>query len=105
MSGPSRHNFRDIYGLLDAAGAVATVRTADDIANTAMRLLTDEAARAAAHRAAEGVLAAMGGALDKTVAALLPLLPAVEQQPAVVAAAPPERVTETADQGFRRAVS
>ncbi|MBY0225651.1 MAG: DUF374 domain-containing protein [Hyphomicrobium sp.] len=105
MSGPSRHNFNDIYGGLDAAGAVATVKAADDIARTASRLLTDEAARTAAHHAAEGALAAMGGALDKTVAALLPLLPAVEEKPAAVAIAPPERVPETADQGFRRAVS
>jgi 3-deoxy-D-manno-octulosonic-acid transferase len=105
ISGPSRHNFTDIYGGLDAAGAVATVKVADDIAGTASRLLTDEAARAAAHRAAEGALAVMGGALDKTVAALLPLLPAVEPQPAAVAIAPPERVPQTADQGFRRAVS
>jgi 3-deoxy-D-manno-octulosonic-acid transferase len=105
MSGPSRHNFSDIYRVLDAAGAVATVRTAEDIADTALRLLTDEAARKAAHRAAEGALAAMGGALDKTVEALLPLLPAVKQKPAPVAVPLPETVSETADAGFRRAVS
>jgi 3-deoxy-D-manno-octulosonic-acid transferase len=105
MSGPSRHNFSDIYGVLDAAGAVATVKAADDIAATALRLLTDEAEREAAHHAADGALAAMGGALDKTVEALLPLLPAMEQQPAPVAVPRPETVSETADQGFRRAVS
>lgn len=105
MSGPSRHNFKDIYGGLDAAGAVATVKAANDVAETALRLLMDEAARAAAHHAAEVALAAMGGALDKTVAALLELLPVVEQQRAAVALAPPERVPDPSDRGFRRAVS
>jgi hypothetical protein len=47
----------------------------------------------------------MGGALDKTVEALLPLLPAVKQKPAPVAVPLPETVSETADAGFRRAVS
>jgi hypothetical protein len=91
--------------VLDTAGAVATVKAADDIADTALRLLTDEAAREAAHRAADGALAAMGGALDKTVKALLPLLPSVDQHSVAGAVPMAEILSERADQGFRRAVS
>ncbi len=72
MSGPSRHNISDIYGGLEAAGAVSRVENANDIAVAAQRLLADELAREEAIVRAVSALEAMGGALDKTVAALLP---------------------------------
>ena len=109
MSGPSRHNFADIYGGLDAAGAVVGVTGATDLAESATRLITDEAARAAASRAGEAALVGMCGALETTVAALLPLLPGAPVTAAAplppVADAATDASVETSGQGLRRAVS
>ena len=104
ISGPSRHNFRDIYGALDAAGAVGNVNNADEIADAVSRLIADSTAREAAHRSGERALSEIGGALDKTVAALLPLLP----EAAAEAAAPSTAGVTDAEpvtQGMKRAFS
>jgi 3-deoxy-D-manno-octulosonic-acid transferase len=103
MSGPSTHNFTDIYGALRKAGAVADVVTAEDMAETALRLLTDEARRRSIRKSAHGVLGAMGGALAKSVAALLPLLPPAA--PRTVTPPPDDLARPEPEQGLRRAVS
>lgn len=105
ISGPGRHNFADIYKGLAKAGGVETVKSADELADAAFRLLTDETARRAAHGSAERALAVMGGALDTTVAALLPLLPAAAPPPPAATAIPPDALADTPVQGLRRAVS
>lgn len=110
MSGPSRHNFADIYGGLEGAGAVVGVTGANDLAEAATRLITDAAARSAACRAGEAALVGMSGALEQTVAALLPLLPVAPAAAALSAApagtdAEPEAREDAPVQGLRRAVS
>lgn len=105
LSGPSRDNFADIYRGLDQAAGVATVTDADDLAETAYGLLTDDARRTTAHQAAERVLIVQGGALEKTVAALLPLLPARHFEPTAVAPTPVETPANTSQSELRRAVS
>ena len=114
LSGPSRHNFSDIYSGLDAAGAVANVTGAADLAEAGIRLITDAAGRQAAHRAGESALAAMSGALEKTIAGLLPLLPELEapaavREPDIEPDLEQELASQSAVdgsvQGLRRAVS
>jgi 3-deoxy-D-manno-octulosonic-acid transferase len=114
MSGPSRHNFADIYGGLDAAGAVVGVTGAADLAEAAALLITDAAARTTAAHAGELALKSMSGALDQTVAALLPLLGgspapvvavAVADMGTAAEANAETPVAETPVQGLRRAVS
>jgi hypothetical protein len=55
--------------------------------------------------AGEKALAAMGGALEKTVRALLPLLPPPPPPRADVTKLPDGVPADTSDQGLRRAVS
>ncbi len=106
MTGPSRHNFADVYGVLDAAGAVAGVTGAEDLAETAFRLIADAGARDAAHRAGERALADLTGALDTTAAALVSLLPPMQADADAAAhgTKPPAQI-EAPVQGLRRAVS
>ena len=104
MSGPHRQNFAEIYGRLQNAGAVAQVNDSQELASGALRLLREGAARDVAQRAAEGVLQDMGGALEKSLAALLPLLP----PPSVPPAASGESAGMPSDapvEGLRRALS
>lgn len=82
MTGPSTHNFADIYGALRKAGGIADVTGVEDLTETAFLLLQDEARRRAMQAAAQRALADMGGALDKTVQALLALLPVPSRVPA-----------------------
>ncbi len=75
MTGPHWTNFQDCYrALLRHHGAVE-VRSAEELAATAARLLRDEAELARMREGAEAALASLSGALDRTVAALLAYLP------------------------------
>jgi 3-deoxy-D-manno-octulosonic-acid transferase len=76
MTGPSRTNFADSYGALLAAEGAMEVRTADEIAGCAAALLADPSALDQVRARATEALAALSGALERTVAALLALLPA-----------------------------
>jgi 3-deoxy-D-manno-octulosonic-acid transferase len=105
VSGPSRHNFADIYRSLVEASGVATITSADDLADTVFLLLTDEALQKTALRAANQVLTAQGGALEKTVAALLPLLPAMSTPSLASTDAPKVVAAEPLEQELRRAIS
>jgi len=75
LTGPSRFNFEDAYcALLDADGAVL-VSSARDIADAVTRLHEDPARLERVRLQASRALDAMAGALDRTLAALHPLLP------------------------------
>ncbi len=106
MSGTNTQNFADIYGALRKAGGVVDVATAGDIAETAFALLTDNGRRRKMKDNAKRAVEDMGGALNKTIAALLPLLPPAEAAESE-APAPPQTEPEQPDprQDLRRAVS
>lgn len=76
LTGPHWTNFRDFYRALIRHKAVREVSSAEDLAQAAVLLLTDERARDAARGGASSAIASLAGALDQTVAALLALLPA-----------------------------
>ena len=119
LSGKHTENFTDIYGALRKAAGVIDVSAAEDLAETAFRLLTDEAYRRKIKDNAKRALEDMGGALEKTIEALLPLLPPasiapprppVERQPDTAngptpEAADPDTAQTESRQGLRRAVS
>lgn len=75
LTGPSIRNFKDIYERLRASGAVLDVTDANDLADTVIRLLSDEAALTALRTKAAAAVNDMSGALDKTVDALVVMLP------------------------------
>jgi 3-deoxy-D-manno-octulosonic-acid transferase len=74
LTGPSQHNFRDIYEALTRAGGALTVVSAEEIAAHATRLLTHEQDASKLKERANAALSELGGALDKTLAALQPFL-------------------------------
>ncbi|MBA2126858.1 3-deoxy-D-manno-octulosonic acid transferase [Hyphomicrobium methylovorum] len=74
LSGPFTHNFRDAYAALYAEGGAAEVRSSDDIAKQVTRLYADHAAAEKMRAGADRALQSLGGALDKTLGAILPLL-------------------------------
>jgi 3-deoxy-D-manno-octulosonic-acid transferase len=75
LTGPSRHNFRDAYAELLRAGGCREVTDAASLAEAALDLLDDtNACRGMTERAAR-TIAAMGGALPRTLAALEAYLP------------------------------
>jgi 3-deoxy-D-manno-octulosonic-acid transferase len=75
LTGPHWHNFADAYRtLLNCRGAIE-VRSAEELAQAAHRLLTDEVELSTTLRNASTALAALTGALPRTVEALLPYLP------------------------------
>lgn len=79
LHGPHIFNFADIYALLDQCGGARAVAGPAELTHELRRLLGDEAAgRDMAERAREGVAGA-GGALERVVAALAPLLPPADE--------------------------
>ena len=83
LTGPSWYNFEDCYRVLIDAGAASEVRSAEEIAVRAAALLGDPAELAAVRARATRAIDQLGGALERTVAALLPLLPAEPAEPAL----------------------
>ena len=78
LTGPHWQNFADTYGALIGERAAVAVRSAEELADAAARLLADAAELAAMRTRAEAVLADLSGALPRTVAALLRHLPGDE---------------------------
>ena len=74
VHGPSTHNFAEVYGDLDALGAATAITGAEDLAAAIVRLTTDVGLRDAQVAAARAVVARSEGALDRTMAALAPIL-------------------------------
>jgi 3-deoxy-D-manno-octulosonic-acid transferase len=74
VHGPHVFNFTDVYEALDSAGGAKRADTQEALVKQLGRLLADPAARDASVVAAERVVAQLGGALDRTLAALEPYL-------------------------------
>jgi len=75
LTGPNWKNFTDSYTRLLKAGGTKEVTDAETLSVAVLGLLQDEAARNAMTARAEATVAAMSGALPRTLAALDPYLP------------------------------
>jgi 3-deoxy-D-manno-octulosonic-acid transferase len=75
LTGPNWQNFRDSYTDLLRVGGCKEVSDAESLATAALDLLNDAAGRTVMTSRAEGAIAAMSGALPRTLAALEPYLP------------------------------
>lgn len=75
LTGPHWQNFRDSYAELLRAGGCKEVKDAGDLAEAALGLMEDGNARRAMTERASRTIAAMGGALPRTLEALEPYLP------------------------------
>jgi 3-deoxy-D-manno-octulosonic-acid transferase len=74
VHGPHVFNFTDVYGALARAGGARRAGDGDALTQQLGYLLNDPAARDAASAAAAEVVERLGGALDRTLAALEPYL-------------------------------
>ena len=74
VHGPHVFNFTDVYEALDGAGGAKRTDTQEALVKQLGQLLADPVARDASVAAAERVVAHLGGALDRTLAALEPYL-------------------------------
>jgi 3-deoxy-D-manno-octulosonic-acid transferase len=74
LTGPYRHNFRESYKALFRDGGAVEVRSSDDIATHATKLFLDEAAAKRMRTGADRALQSLGGALEKTLNTIQPLL-------------------------------
>lgn len=81
VTGPHWHNFPDAYQALIAAEGAVEVRDAAGLAEAARRLLTNDAALTALRANGERALTQLAGALERTLAALVPLVPDGERRP------------------------
>jgi 3-deoxy-D-manno-octulosonic-acid transferase len=75
LTGPNWQNFRDSYSDLLRVGGCKEVFDAASLAEETLGLLTDATARIVMTSRAEAAIAAMSGALSRTLAALEPYLP------------------------------
>jgi len=75
LTGPNWQNFRDSYTELLKAGGCNEATDAASLAVAALGLLKNDAARVQMTARAEAAIAAMSGALPRTLAALEPYLP------------------------------
>ena len=82
LTGPNWTNFEDAYRALLSKGGALEVHTADELAARVGELLADPPALDRLRGNAEAALAALGGALERSLQALLPLLPATGDVPA-----------------------
>src|SRR6476620_2046816 len=74
VHGPHIFNFTDVYEALDSAGGARRADTQEALVKQLGQLLADPAARESSVGAAERVVEQLGGALDRTLAALEPYL-------------------------------
>ncbi|MGI9524101.1 MAG: glycosyltransferase N-terminal domain-containing protein [Hyphomicrobiaceae bacterium] len=75
ITGPDQSNFADAYRLLFDCHGAREVCDEEQLSEAVNQLLRDDVERARTNREAQAALEQMSGALDRTVAALLPLLP------------------------------
>jgi 3-deoxy-D-manno-octulosonic-acid transferase len=75
LTGPHVENFRDAYQALLTHKAARIVHSSDELADAARRLIENAAELEGMRRGAEAALASLSGALERTVDALLPLIP------------------------------
>jgi len=74
VHGPHVFNFSDVYEALDGAGGAKVATTREALVKQLGQLLADPAARDSVVAAAERVVSQLGGALDRTLAALEPYI-------------------------------
>ena len=74
LAGPHNFNSQDISALLEEAGALEIVQDADGLAKAVGTLLSDEALRRDRGERARRTLAESGGALERLMALIQPLL-------------------------------
>ena len=74
LTGPHWTNFVEAYEALLARGGAAEVHSAEDISARVSGLLADAAALETLRREAAASLTELGGALERTLQALLPLV-------------------------------
>jgi 3-deoxy-D-manno-octulosonic-acid transferase len=74
VHGPHVFNFTDVYEALDGAGGAKLAETQEALVKQLGQLLADPAARNVVLGAAERVVSQLGGALDRTLAALEPYI-------------------------------
>ena len=74
VHGPHVFNFVDVYEALDGAGGAKLAQTQEALVKQLGQLLADPAARNLVVAAAERVVSQLGGALDRTLAALEPYI-------------------------------
>ena len=74
VHGPHVFNFGDVYQALDSAGGAKPADTQEALVKQLGKLLADPAARNLSVAAAERVVSQLGGALERTLAALEPYL-------------------------------
>ena len=74
VHGPHVFNFSDVYETLDSAGGAKQADTQEALVKQLGQLLADPAARNLSVAAAERVVSQLGGALERTMAALEPYL-------------------------------
>ena len=75
ITGPSIHNFRDIYGLLDRTDAGKIVKTPDELKNYMEKLLSDNEFYKKACSDCETVFEAQKGALDFVINVISKFIP------------------------------
>ena len=78
LTGPHWQNFADAYHALLSNGGAIVVRSAEEIAAAARKLLSDEAELDSMRSRANAALATISGALPRTIEALLRYLPGEE---------------------------
>jgi 3-deoxy-D-manno-octulosonic-acid transferase len=74
VHGPHIFNFSDVYEALDAVGGAHRAETQEALVKQLGQLLADPAVRASMVAASAGVIDELGGALNRTLAALEPYL-------------------------------
>src|SRR6202035_5808417 len=74
VHGPHVFNFTDVYEALDSAGGAKRADTLEVLVKQLGKLLADPVARELSVEASERVVGELGGALDRTLAALEPYL-------------------------------
>jgi 3-deoxy-D-manno-octulosonic-acid transferase len=74
VHGPHVFNFADVYEALDEAGGARRADTQEALVKQLGQLLSDPVARESSVAASERVVEQLGGALDRTLAALEPYL-------------------------------
>ena len=79
LHGPHVGNFLDVYALLDGSGGAALANDADELAAMLVALFDDPSRLRAMARAAASAVETQGGAADRIMHALGPLLPATPQ--------------------------
>jgi 3-deoxy-D-manno-octulosonic-acid transferase len=79
ITGPDQSNFADAYRELQRRGGMVEVANETELAGTVSLLLRDEVERARLSRGAVAALEELSGGMQRTVDALLPLIPVAQK--------------------------